>query len=943
VDASGVFTPGGVAVDNTNNRLYVADTENSRILGYSNLSTLSSGAAADIVIGQPDMNSILCNNPTTVSGTSTGGTSTTLEDADITPSFTPNQFVNFLVEITGGTGVGQVRTIISNTDTQLTVSPPWTTIPDITSTYQIRATTSSPSAKNLCHPRAVAVDGSGNLYVADTENNRVLVYTGTISTGMVATTVLGQLNIFGKPDFNTNNCDQNSNISDSSLCSPSGVVVDTAGNLYVADTGNNRVLEYDTPLTSDTIADRVFGQGNVFTTNDCNNPALQVGNLGPKSLCFPRGVALDGSDNLYVADSNNHRVLVYTTPLSTDTIADIVLGQADMNSNQCRTNLFGDPSNASLCGPQGLAVDSAGNLYVADTGNNRVLEYNAPLAVSGTSTGSNTSTTLNDTTQSFTVNQFVNYLVEITGGFGTGQVRTITGNTATQLTVSPPWTTIPDSTSTYLIRKAIADRVFGQTSFTTKNCNTAGTGAVTASTLCSPFGVALDGSNNLYIADTSNSRVLKYITPLTTDTVADVVLGQLAFTTNGLNFVDEVGLNTPKGVAVDLTNNRLYIADTENNRVLGYSSISALVDGSPASIVIGQADMNSNLCDKGKKDITGNPISDTGAPIPDNTTLCRPHGVAVDSAGNLYVADTGNNRVLEYNAPITTGMAASKVFGQGDLFAPPGFPDPNKANTCNNTAAVVGGLSAKSLCFPEGVAIDTSTIPNRLYIADTNNNRVIEYDTPLTSTTANRVFGEPDLNTNPSSCNNSAAPINGLSNKSLCFPEGVAVDNAGNLYVADTNNHRVLEYDTPLTNATADRVFGQPDFTHNAINAGNPGNPSPPSVTSLFHPAGVVVDRNCPGPNCGNLYVADISNNRVLKYVPPFLTSNNAANEVFGQPDFTSSLCNNSTAAIGGVSNKSLCFFPLIPRDTQGGAVTLDSSDNLYIADTGNHRILRFP
>ena len=323
------------------------------------------------------------------------------------------------------------------------------------------------------------------------------------------------------------------------------------------------------------------------------------------------------------------------------------------------------------------------------------------------------------------------------------------------------------------------------------------------------------------------------------DTTADVILGQLAFTTNGVNFVDAAGLNTPKGMVVDqsVAPNRLYIADTQNNRVLGYSDISLLTTGGAADIVIGQLDFNSNQCNQG-----------TTASA---TSLCGPRGIAVDSSGNLYVADASNNRVLEYAAPITTGMVASTVFGQGGLFAP---ALTNTANICNNTAAVVGGLSTKSLCLPVGVALDSS---GNLYVADTNNNRVLEYYTPLTATavagsgdtTVDVVLGQPTLTTNPSPCNNPA--IGGLSANSLCFPEGVALDSAGNLYVADTNNSRVLLYTPAFSTAmAATMVIGQPDLTTNPSPCNNPTAPiNGLSANSLCFPESVALD------NAGNLYV----------------------------------------------------------------------------------------
>jgi hypothetical protein len=136
------------------------------------------------------------------------------------------------------------------------------------------------------------------------------------------------------------------------------------------------------------VADRVFGQGGSFTSRVCN-----LGGISASSLCGLGGVAVDRAGNLYVADgrsigghsipeapprpSPNHRVLEYDSPLTTDTVADHVFGQGgSFTSNTCN---LGGISASSLCVPFGVAVDAAGNLYVADQANNRVLEYDSPL------------------------------------------------------------------------------------------------------------------------------------------------------------------------------------------------------------------------------------------------------------------------------------------------------------------------------------------------------------------------------------------------------------------------------------------------------------------------------------------------------------------------------------------------------------------------------------
>src|SRR5207244_1142051 len=104
---------------------------------------------------------------------------------------------------------------------------------------------------------------------------------------------------------------------------------------------------YNTPLTSDAVADRVFGQGGSFTTNTCN-----LGGLSTSSLCVPQGVALDAASNLYVADTGSLRLLEYDSPLTTDAVADRVVSEAS----------------------EGVSVDAAGNLYVSVRGGGQMLE-----------------------------------------------------------------------------------------------------------------------------------------------------------------------------------------------------------------------------------------------------------------------------------------------------------------------------------------------------------------------------------------------------------------------------------------------------------------------------------------------------------------------------------------------------------------------------------------
>jgi sugar lactone lactonase YvrE len=283
----GLNLPFAVALDRSivPNRVYVSDYNNNRVLGWANISALTNGAPADLVIGQPNFTAGSCN--------------------------------------TGGI-----------------------------------------SARTLCVPMGLAVDGAGNLHVVDRGNSRVLVYFTPFTTDAIADRVIGQIN------FTSGGCSNpsTSKASAGSMCTPTGVAVDGVGNVYVTDMTNNRALEYDLPLSTDTIADRVFGQSN-YTSKNAGS--------GTNGLNQPYGIAVDGSGHVYISDFGNNRVLEYNMPSTTDSIADRVFGQPNFNNNTPNT---GGVSASSLRNPSGVALDGMGNLYVADRSNNRVLEYAIPLA-----------------------------------------------------------------------------------------------------------------------------------------------------------------------------------------------------------------------------------------------------------------------------------------------------------------------------------------------------------------------------------------------------------------------------------------------------------------------------------------------------------------------------------------------------------------------------------
>jgi NHL repeat len=229
--------------------------------------------------------------------------------------------------------------------------------------------------------------------------------------------------------------------------------------------------------------------------------------------------------------------------------------------------------------------------------------------------------------------------------------------------------------------------------FATQAC--ANASLTSASGLCSPTGVAIDSLGNVFIADLDNNRVLEYNTPLTTDRVADAVLGQAVFDTGFVNLVDGKGFNEPSNVTIDpySTPNHVYVADAnfseENNqnRVLAWYDAATFQNGQPADIVFGQPDFFHTAPNNGMAS------SDVGGVGPDS--LESPIGMTVDSSSNLYIVDSGNDRVLEYNNPFL-----GFVPGTGPRITPVNTPPGSAGDSVADTVFGTCGSFTGNACNP---------------------------------------------------------------------------------------------------------------------------------------------------------------------------------------------------------------------------------------------------
>jgi sugar lactone lactonase YvrE len=668
-------------------------------------------------------------------------------------------------------------------------------------------------------------------------------------------------------------------------------------------------------LTGDTAADHVIGQINFIHTG--------ANLIDGKGLNWPARITIDekvSPTRVYVADSNNHRVLGWkggTVGFLSGAAADLVIGQPEFSSYQC--NRSGSPGANTLCSPMAMVVDSNSNLYIADTGNSRVVRYDSPFeacssfpCIAGSAAavlGQPGFVTGGCNNPSHGANAFC-----LSSGFGgSGLVFDSLGHLY-----------ISDTGNSRILEynnplsSATPNHVIGQADFVSSNCNPTAS-APTASTFCQPGGLSFDRDGNFLVADTGNGRVLEFNNPHNGaisgggDFLADRVFGtNNSMTAMGCSGTDANTLCQATEAVGDKFGN-YYIADTGHDRVTEYDS--PLVNGTTASKVIGQGgtgtDFTDDQCDTNGVNADSLCFIDTFEPF-----SSRQAGLVLDNGLDLFVADSGNNRIVRYVIGPPLNVHGSGVVGQPDL----GHYFANRVDGRGVNGYGTGPFGHPNANGFTGVAIDSSVTPNRLYVADANNNRVLAWANAEAFTNgavATFVIGQHDSFSEE--CNRGNVGPQTADANTLCLPTGVAVDTGGNLYIADSANNRVVFYKTPFTQQikTATAVWGQPSFKANACNR-----LGSPNSGTLCSPTGVAVDKN------GNVYIADKNNNRVLEFN---FGNDVGANRVFGQSSFTGNLCDKGFSS--SPTATSLCS----PEN-----VAVDFPGDLFVADAGNARALEY-
>ena len=534
-------------------------------------------------------------------------------------------------------------------------------------------------ANQLGNPQGVAVDSDGNIYIADMPNNRIQKWAPNATVGV---TVAGGNGQGGEAN---------------QLNNPYSVALDADGNIFIADTYNNRIQKWAAGCA-----------------NECSGVTVAGGSSGSEAdqLKLPLGVSVEANGDIYIADTDNNRIQKWVLGATTGTRV------AGGNGGDYATGAD------QLSFPRAVEVDADGNLYIADFGNNRIQKW-APGATTGETLAGG-------------------------GAYGSG---------ADQLAY-PSDVAIDANGDIYIVdmnNNRIQELVRRVTTVAGGNG-----GGANANQLRTPLGVAVDGDGNLYVADNENHRVQKFAPGCTSACTGVTVAGGNG-NSDGAN-----QLNSPVGVTVDADGN-IYIADTANDRIQKWAP------GATEGTTVAGGNGKSNGANQ----------------------LNSPHGVAVDTAGNIYIADTANNRIQKWAPNASVGMTVAG----GDVY----------------------GTNADQLNSPHGVAVDET---GNIYIADSSNNRI-------------QKWGPGDTEGITVAGGNAGSNADQLS-----YPHGVVADTAGNIYIADTNNHRIQKWG--LGDSQGTTVAG--------------GNGQGLTANQFAYPYGVAVDMS------GNIYITDTINHRIQKW-----------------------------------------------------------------------------
>ena len=803
----------------------------------------------------------------------------------------------------------------------------------------------------LNHPRGLALDAAGNLYIADKNNHCIR----KVSVNGIISTVIGKG--YGDSLAATN----------AVLNNPVQAIKDANGNMFIIDQINNRIRK----VNSNGVITTYAGNGQTGYSGD-GGPATQA------SFNVITGIALDASGNLYATDSWNNCVRKISTSGIISTIAGN--GQSGYSGD-------GGPANmALLASPEDVAVDKIGNIFIS-TGDRRIRK----IALDGT------------------ISTFAGVGTMGYSGNG-GPAVNAEFNSPVSIALDDLGNMYVADCYNHVVRKINTSGVVSTIVGTGVGGYSGDGGLATAAQLYNPIAVALDAANNLYI--TAEGRIRKVDQNGIITTVAGIQSITYSgdggpATSAGLGFPQKISIDSdgnlyiacgiqrirmvnsngvistiagtgltdycgdgaqaskamlffPDAIAFDAQGS-LYITDVANFRIRKVATngiITTLAgngienysgDGGLATLAslnglsgiaidgTGNVFFSAGLNRIRKVDVNGivstfagNVISgfmgDGG--LATSARLYSPEGLACDASGNLYIADANNDRIRKISPNgIITSIAGSGLrggncplnFGNGGqalqacLYAPSGvFVDPtgviyiadrgnqrirqidnngiisNVAGVSNFTGE--GGLAASAdFYWPYGLTSDSK---GNIYVADQYHGIIRKIDkNGIITTIAGKRFRSFSGDGGPAT----EAVLND--------PRGVAADKQGNIYIADTYNNRVRKIDV---NGIITTIAGSQFF-------GAFGDGGLATSAALYHPTDIAID------NSGNIYISDSENNRIRKVDVNGIITTAAGSSTVG------------FAGDGGPATEASLYTP--------GEIALDDKGNLYIVDTYNQRI----
>ena len=659
---------------------------------------------------------------------------------------------------------------------------------------------------SIGQPARVAADAAGNVYFSSGNSVFRIATDGTLS--LVAGNSHAGYSGDGGPAINAQ------------LNSPQGIAVNQAGAIYISDSLNNRVRV----VTPDGLINTYAGNGYLGTPRFWGDggPATQA------NLHFPGGLGLDSAGDLYIADTADNAIRLVNAGSG---LISTVAGNGFPGYS-------GDTSlaaNAMVNHPEDVAVDSAGNVYIADTGNALIRKIttdgNINYLAGALTPGCSPLVTVNCTNT-----PTVGYSGDggLAGLAGLIEPYGVAVDPAGNVYIAEP----SDGRVRQVNTKGYISTIVGTG---TLGWNGDGENAVNGQ-LDRPYSVALDPSGNLYIADFLNNRVRK-VTKAGAGTISTVAgSGFFSYSGDG-GPAARAQLNGPRAVTMDTAGN-FYIADTANSVVRKVTSTGAI------STIAGIAQ--------------GGYGGDGGAAT--SAQINAPQGLAVDSSGNVFVADTGNSRVRKISGGTISTVAGGSTPGYG---------------------GDGGAATSAQLNSPTGIAVDSK---GDLYIADSDNN-AIRMVSPSGTITTVAGSGRQGYS------GDGGPAINALLN----YPQGVALDSSGNLYITDTLNNAVRM----VRNGIISTVAG------NGV-PGDSGDGGPAASAQITNPVGIAMDA------AGGIYVSD-SSGVVRKF-----SLNGSITTIAG----------NGTTGYTGDGGPALSA-----QLNQPSGLALDSLSRLYIADTANNAV----